>query len=85
MLLTALEPDLGSAALLACVMGAMLFIGGVRLRYAMPMQSLLVPAGCQASWLTPKFGYIQNRIQPLSFLSRMAPTRWAMGIRLRRR
>ena len=59
--LTALEPDLGSAGLLACVMGAMLFVGGVRLRYAIPAILLTLPVAVLVAYT--KLGYIQSHIQ----------------------
>jgi cell division protein FtsW len=61
MLLTALEPDLGSAGLLACVMGAMLFIGGVRLKYAVPAVLVVLPLAGAVAY--SKLEYIQRRIQ----------------------
>jgi len=59
--LTALEPDLGSAALLALVLAAVLFAGGVRLRFALPALALAVPLGLLAAY--SKFGYIRSRVE----------------------
>jgi cell division protein FtsW len=59
--LTALEPDLGSAALLALVMSAVLFAGGVRLRFALPALALAAPLGLLAAY--HKLGYIRSRIE----------------------
>ena len=58
--LTACEPDLGSAGLLTCVLGAMLFVGGVRLKFVVP--SLLVALPVAAAIAYKKLGYIQNRL-----------------------
>ena len=59
--LTALEPDLGSAALLALVLSAVLFAGGVRLRYALPAMALAAPLGLMAAY--SKLGYIRSRLE----------------------
>lgn len=59
--LTALEPDLGSAALLALVMSALLFAGGVRLRFALPALALAAPLGLLAAY--NKLGYIRSRVE----------------------
>ncbi|HEY3321182.1 MAG TPA: putative lipid II flippase FtsW [Planctomycetota bacterium] len=59
--LTALEPDLGSAALMACVLSALLFVAGVRVRYALPALLLTVPVGALAAY--SRLGYIRARIE----------------------
>ena len=59
--LTALEPDLGSAALMACVMGALLFVGGVQLKFAIPAFLIALPLG--GFFAYNKLGYIQGRVQ----------------------
>jgi cell division protein FtsW len=59
--LTALEPDLGSAGLLALVMSAVLFAGGVRLRYALPALALAAPLGLLVAY--SKLGYIRARVE----------------------
>ncbi|MCY3019863.1 MAG: putative lipid II flippase FtsW [Planctomycetota bacterium] len=59
--LTALEPDLGSAALLAVVLGALLFAGGVRLRFVLP--ALAVTAPLMALVAYNKLGYIRSRVE----------------------
>jgi cell division protein FtsW len=59
-LLTAFEPDLGSAGLLSCVLGAMLFVGGVRLKYVLPSLVVALPVGGFIAY--SKLGYIQSRI-----------------------
>jgi cell division protein FtsW len=58
--LTALEPDLGSAGLLAVVSGAMLFTAGVKLRHGLPVALILLPAGAGFAYF--KLGYIQRRV-----------------------
>lgn len=59
-LLTALEPDLGTASLLLCVLGSMLFTAGIRLAYAIPALLIAVPVGALCAW--SKLGYIQARL-----------------------
>lgn len=59
--LTALEPDLGSAALLASVLCAMLFAGGVKLRFAIPAVLLALPLAALAAW--SRFGHFRGRIE----------------------
>ncbi|MBI3829283.1 MAG: putative lipid II flippase FtsW [Planctomycetes bacterium] len=59
-LLTALEPDLGTASLILCVLGAMLFVAGLRLLYALPALLVAVPVGALCAW--SKLGYIQARL-----------------------
>jgi cell division protein FtsW len=59
--LTAVEPDLGSAALLACVLGAMLFVGGVKLRYALPTALVVLPLAALAAY--SRLGYIRSRLE----------------------
>jgi cell division protein FtsW len=58
--LTALEPDLGSAGLLACLFSALLFVGGVRLKYALPAFCLTLPLGALLAY--SKLEYIRNRV-----------------------
>ena len=59
--LTAVEPDLGSAALLACVLGAMLFVGGVKLRYALPTAAVVLPVAALLAY--SRLGYIRSRLE----------------------
>ena len=59
--LTAMEPDLGSAALLASVLGALLFAGGVRLRFAIPAAILGVPAAIGVAYVS--LHYVRERMQ----------------------
>ncbi len=63
--LTAVEPDLGSAGLMACVFCAMLFVGGIRLRYAVPAVFVALPLAALLAYT--KLGYIRSRIE--DFLS----------------
>jgi cell division protein FtsW len=58
--LVALEPDLGSAGLLTCVLGSLLFVGGVRLKYALPAIGMALPLGAIVAY--SKLDYIQKRI-----------------------
>lgn len=58
--LTAMEPDLGSAGLLACVLCAMLFVGGIKLSYAIPAFLITMPLGALVAY--SKLQYIQLRI-----------------------
>ena len=60
-ILTAVEPDMGSAALLACVLGAMLFVGGVKLRYALPTAAVVLPVTAILAY--SRLGYIRSRIE----------------------
>jgi cell division protein FtsW len=59
--LVAIEPDLGSAGLFACVLGALLFVGGVRLRYAFPAFALALPLGALVAY--SRLGYIRSRVE----------------------
>jgi len=59
--LLALEPDLGTAALVFAVLSAMLFVAGVRLAYVVPALLVALPVGALAAW--SKFGHIQARLQ----------------------
>ena len=59
-LLTALEPDLGSAGLLAIVLGSLLFVGGVRLKFAIPAVLITLPLAALLAY--SKLGYIRARI-----------------------
>jgi cell division protein FtsW len=59
-ILTALEPDLGSAGLLAILLGSMLFVGGVKIRYALPAFLLALPLGALVAY--KKLEYIQRRV-----------------------
>lgn len=59
--LVALEPDLGTAALLATVLCAMLFVAGVRLAYALPFLGIAAPAGALLAW--EKLGYVRDRLE----------------------
>jgi cell division protein FtsW len=60
-LLTAIEPDMGSAGLMACVFCAMLFVGGIRLRYAIPACLVALPLAALIAYT--KLGYIRSRIE----------------------
>jgi cell division protein FtsW len=59
-LLVALEPDLGTAALLTAVLGSILIVSGVRLTHALPALLVAVPVGAVCAW--SRLGYIQSRI-----------------------
>jgi len=59
-MLVALEPDLGTAGLLLAVLGGMLFVAGVRLRYALPALLVLAPVGAICAY--SRLDYIQGRI-----------------------
>jgi cell division protein FtsW len=59
-LLVALEPDLGTAALLVAVLGSILVVSGVRLSHALPALIVAVPVGAICAW--SRLGYIQSRI-----------------------
>ena len=59
--LTAIEPDMGSAGLMACVFCAMLFVGGIRLRYAIPAVLVALPLAALLAYT--KLGYIRSRIE----------------------
>lgn len=59
-ILTALEPDLGSAGLLAVVLGSLLFVGGVRMRYAVPAILIALPLAALVAYT--KLGYIRARL-----------------------
>jgi cell division protein FtsW len=58
--LVALEPDLGTAALLLAVLGSLLIVAGVKLRHALPALAVAVPVGALCAW--SRLGYIQARI-----------------------
>src|SRR6185295_19291364 len=60
-ILTAIEPDLGSAALMSCVFCAMLFVGGIRLRYALPAVLVALPLAIILAYT--KLGYIRSRVE----------------------
>lgn len=59
-LLVALEPDLGTAALLTAVLGSILIVSGVRLTHALPAVFVAVPVGAICAW--SRLEYIQARI-----------------------
>jgi cell division protein FtsW len=59
-LLVALEPDLGTAALLVAVLGSILVASGVRLIHVLPALVVAVPAGAICAW--SRLGYIQARV-----------------------
>ncbi|MFH0939130.1 MAG: putative lipid II flippase FtsW [Planctomycetota bacterium] len=59
-ILVALEPDFGSAGLLACLFGALLMVGGVRLKYALPAFAMALPLGALLAY--HKLGYIRARL-----------------------
>lgn len=63
--LVALEPDLGTACLLLCVLSAMLFVAGIRVSHALPALLVVVPAAALLAW--SRLGYIQARVE--QFLS----------------
>jgi cell division protein FtsW len=58
--LTALEPDLGTAGLLAVTLCALLFVAGIRLRYALPAFVITLPLGALLAYT--KLGYIRDRV-----------------------
>jgi len=60
-ILTAMEPDLGSACLLTVVFVAMLFAGGVKLRFAVPALLLTLPIAALLAY--SKFSHIRARIE----------------------
>ncbi len=62
--LVALEPDVGTAALLAAVGGAMLFLGGARVRHLVLAVLLAVPPA--ACYVIVRLDYVRARV--LSFL-----------------
>jgi len=62
--LVALEPDLGTAALLGCVGASVLFAGGVRLRVIAAACALVLPVG--AAYAFVRLDYARARL--LSFL-----------------
>ena len=59
--LVALEPDMGTAALLSCVMGAMIFVAGARTIYLLLMGALVIPPA--AILAATRFEYIMGRVQ----------------------
>lgn len=59
--LTALEPDLGSAGLLACVLGALLFVGGIQMKFVIPAFLITLPLGALLAY--SKLGYIRARVE----------------------
>ncbi|MEI6232754.1 MAG: putative lipid II flippase FtsW [Planctomycetota bacterium] len=59
--LTAIEPDMGSAGLMASVFCAMLFVGGIRLTYAIPAFLIALPLTALLAYT--KLGYIRSRIE----------------------
>jgi cell division protein FtsW len=59
--LTAMEPDLGSAGLLAVTLSSLLFVAGIRLRYAIPAFLISLPLG--ALFAYSKLGYIRGRVE----------------------
>ena len=59
--LTAVEPDLGSAGLMALVFCAMLFVGGIRMRYALPAFLIVLPLAALLAYT--KLGYIRSRVE----------------------
>jgi len=63
--LVALEPDLGTAALLSAVLGSILLVAGVRLIHAVPAVLMAVPLVAVCAW--SRLAYIQARIN--EFLS----------------
>jgi cell division protein FtsW len=58
--LTAFEPDVGAAGLLAAVLCSMLFVGGVKIRYALPVVVCAAPLVALVAY--SKLGYIQARV-----------------------
>ena len=64
-LLMAVEPDMGSAGLIAIVLCAMLFVGGIRLRYAVPAVLILLPLALLLAYT--KLGYIRARIEDFAY------------------
>jgi cell division protein FtsW len=59
--LVALEPDLGSAALLACMLGALLFVAGINLWYAVPTFICALPLAGVAAYT--QFSHIRPRLE----------------------
>jgi cell division protein FtsW len=57
--LTALEPDLGTAALLGVVLSSLLFVGGVRVRYVLPAIAVAAPLAALVAY--NKLEYIRVR------------------------
>ena len=62
--LIALEPDMGTSALVLTVLSAMLFVAGVRVLHALPVMAVTVPLVAMLAW--NRLGYIQTRV--LNFL-----------------
>jgi cell division protein FtsW len=58
--LIAVEPDIGTAALLACTCVAMLLVGGVRLRHLVPAGLATVPVA--AGFVVLKFPHVRHRL-----------------------
>jgi cell division protein FtsW len=58
--LIALEPDIGTAALVACTGGALLVIGGVRLRHVVP--AALMAAPIAAALVLVRFNHVRERL-----------------------
>ena len=67
--LVAIEPDMGTAGLLAIVFAALLFVGGIRMKYAVPAFFVSLPLGALVAY--SKLGYIRSRIE--EFLSGADP------------
>lgn len=59
--LVALEPDMGTAGLLSCVFAALLFVGGIRMKYALPAFLITLPVGALVAY--SKLGYIRSRVE----------------------
>ena len=59
-LLVALEPDLGTAALLTAVLGSILLVSGIRPSHMLPALLVAVPMGALCAW--SRLEYIQARI-----------------------
>ncbi len=58
--LVALEPDIGTAFLIACVGGALLLIGGVRARHIVP--AALVAGPLAAGYILLRLDYVRERL-----------------------
>lgn len=58
--LVALEPDIGTAALLACVGTSMLLVGGIRIRHMIPAGLIATPLA--AAYLLMRFDHVRSRV-----------------------
>jgi len=58
--LIAAEPDIGTAALIACTCGGVLLVGGVRLRHLVPAVLVTVPVA--AGFIVLRFPHVRHRL-----------------------